>query len=236
MSSTTLIGLPGTMCTPAIFEPFAERIGRAVLPAAWLEWAPPHELADLGDRVGTLAAAHAPAVLIGHSTGGVLAMLAALRPDHPVTGLVLCGTGANTVGHGDIDAIIADVQHRWGPSLWQRIARRSVEAPLPGGLYRRLVDYPAGLDSAAVVAALRGQHRLDLTGVLPELELPVLVIHGRRDRARELDHAERLAALLPNAELLLLDCGHTAPAERPEEFAAAVDDWLRRNRLSAYRW
>jgi pimeloyl-ACP methyl ester carboxylesterase len=60
-------------------------------------------------------------------------------------------------------------------------------------------------------------------GFLPQLAMPTLVVHGRRDPAIPADFARRASALLPNARLLTLDAGHFLPLHEPEAVAAGLD-------------
>ncbi|MFR9730241.1 alpha/beta fold hydrolase [Saccharopolyspora sp. MS10] len=221
----TLLCLPGTMCDPAIFDGLAEATGSDVAVAPWLEWPGPHEVAALGARIAGLARRHAPVVLLGHSTGGVLALAAALHDRAPVRGVLCCDTGANMRGHGDVDAIIDRVARRWGPELWRAVALRSVRDP---AFAARLEDYPARLSREAVLAVLRSQRDTDLGPRLGELAgIPSLVVHGRFDAARTAEHARELAGLLGDAEVVLLECGHTPPLELPQRFGAEVARFLR---------
>lgn len=52
---------------------------------------------------------------------------------------------------------------------------------------------------------------------LPDLDVPVLVVHGERDPLVPPEWAVRVGTLASNAEVRILpDCGHWAPRERPE--------------------
>jgi 3-oxoadipate enol-lactonase len=65
----------------------------------------------------------------------------------------------------------------------------------------------------------------DLVPLLPSLgKIPTVVVHGRRDPARTLAHAEELAGGIPNASLVVRETGHTSCAEAPREFAGVVSE------------
>jgi pimeloyl-ACP methyl ester carboxylesterase len=65
---------------------------------------------------------------------------------------------------------------------------------------------------------------------LDTVTVPTLVIHGRFDRMVPFEQALLFMAHMPNADVLLLnECGHWPPMERPAEWASAVLEFLARN-------
>ena len=68
-----------------------------------------------------------------------------------------------------------------------------------------------------------------LAGLLPEIETPVQVIAGGRDRVVPLVNAEFLAERLPHCALTMVDAGHFVWEEAPGEYASIVTDWVERN-------
>ena len=62
---------------------------------------------------------------------------------------------------------------------------------------------------------------------MAEDEQPPCPLCGRQDRLTPLAHHEAMAKEIPDAELVVIeDCGHLAPMERPEETTAAMRGWL----------
>jgi pimeloyl-ACP methyl ester carboxylesterase len=56
---------------------------------------------------------------------------------------------------------------------------------------------------------------------------PVLLLRGDHDRVVPADVAERLAAVLPHAEVkVIADCGHAPQEEQPEETATAIRGFI----------
>jgi pimeloyl-ACP methyl ester carboxylesterase len=58
---------------------------------------------------------------------------------------------------------------------------------------------------------------------------PALVIGCRHDQMVPVDHAHRLAALIPHAEYAEMETGHIALWERPDEFIELACGFLRRH-------
>lgn len=69
-------------------------------------------------------------------------------------------------------------------------------------------------------------HRLDLQDVLPKLEQPLLVASGKADRLIPWQHAERMAAEAPNAELAMYPEGNHVCNNIPYKYRPLVADWL----------
>jgi pimeloyl-ACP methyl ester carboxylesterase len=69
----------------------------------------------------------------------------------------------------------------------------------------------------------RPDRRADIAGY----RLPTLVLCGREDAVTPLDLSQEMAALIPGAELAVIEhCGHLSTMEEPEAVAAALDRWL----------
>jgi pimeloyl-ACP methyl ester carboxylesterase len=63
---------------------------------------------------------------------------------------------------------------------------------------------------------------------LPEIETPVQIIAGGRDRVVPLVNAEFLAERLPCSSLTMVDAGHFVWEEAPGEYASIVTHWVMR--------
>jgi pimeloyl-ACP methyl ester carboxylesterase len=192
-------------------------------------------LAALLDRLGIERA-----VLVGHSAGGTVAALAALRHPERFSRLVL---------------IAPAIYLNLPPPLWLKpwLAHRPVQwlvpivthalAHLDGPLLRRAWHDPSrippetraaytepfhlcGWDDA-MLALARANRPLDLPEHLSELTQPTLVITGDDDRIVPTKQTLRLAAELPRAQLVVIpDCGHIPQEERPEAFFQAIERFV----------
>ncbi len=71
--------------------------------------------------------------------------------------------------------------------------------------------------------------RPDSRSDLRRVRVPSIVVCGRQDALTTLAQHEEMAALIPGAELVVIEeCGHISSLERPEEVTAALRNWLRR--------
>jgi pimeloyl-ACP methyl ester carboxylesterase len=78
-------------------------------------------------------------------------------------------------------------------------------------------------------AGVRGQREVCGTAELAPLDMPAVVIWGRRDRLLPTAHAEAAAGALPNAVLTIIDrSGHSPNWETPGDVLAAIRALLAR--------
>jgi 3-oxoadipate enol-lactonase len=151
---------------------------------------------------------------------------------------VLSNSGANTKGHGDVESVIERVLQTWGPPLWKAMTERSLGSVCPSELVNSFMTYPRRVTAEATAESLGSLQQTDLTCMLSELSsLPTAVVHGSRDPARTLSHAQSLSNGIGGSRLVALETGHTSCVEAPEEFAkvirAVVEQGLRADTGSA---
>lgn len=229
-----VLGLPGTLCAPSVFDPVARLLeGEAVIEAeAWLLGDGPWDISTVAERLaGDLRReSRSPVVVCGHSTGGAIAL--ALTVAHPdlVAGLVLVGTGAHMRGHGDVSRILARVRDEWGEPLRAAVLDRSFAGPIAPEVRARLLAWSGQVSQQATFEVLESQRTLDLSPDLAAINVPVEVVHGRYDPTRELGQAQTLTDAIPGAVLTVLDTGHTPLVEDPPSVAAAVRRVVARRR------
>jgi pimeloyl-ACP methyl ester carboxylesterase len=62
---------------------------------------------------------------------------------------------------------------------------------------------------------------------LSRIDCPTLVMCGHEDQATPVEVHREIAADIPNARLVIVpECGHLSPLERPEAVNAAFRTWL----------
>jgi pimeloyl-ACP methyl ester carboxylesterase len=183
--------------------------------------------------------------LMGHSLGGGVALLAALRlldegMLHALSGLVLVAAAAFPqrlppfVALARYPGFSSAMMRALGARFVVRQALRSMVYDPSDITPEQVEGYAPPLESPAAHRALI---RTALQ-ILPEdldvlsrrygqLDVPALLLWGRQDRVVPLAVGRRLAATLPRAELVVLErCGHLPAEERPAESLAAVTAFL----------
>ena len=184
-----------------------------------------------------------PAVLFGHSCGGFIALEYALRHPQSVSQLILVGS-ASRYDPASPDFARRLAERGLGPALERLIAspaddhdsmRRFLSearalyyptlAPTEAqaAIDRIVLDKPAFLRSMEIFAGW------DIDERLGAIRAPTLILHGGDDAVFPVEEAGRLQRGISGAELVVLEgCGHLPFADRPDDFIAAVRDWLRR--------
>jgi pimeloyl-ACP methyl ester carboxylesterase len=68
---------------------------------------------------------------------------------------------------------------------------------------------------------------------LPQVSAPTLILHGLRDPAIPLSFAHRAQNLIPNSQLVSVDCGHFIPLNRPAFVANRLTQFFEPSHASA---
>ena len=204
--------------------------GRSDTPAG------PYTMAELADDAAGLIdeLALGPVVWIGLSMGGMVGQELALRHPQLVKALVLANTTSSypaeaqagwtqriaCIREGGLEAIVDGALQRWFHEGF-RAAHPEVVA-----LWRSRV---LACREAGYIACCEAISRIDTTARLPGIPCPTLVIAGELDAGTPPAFAERIAAGIPAARLVVLaEASHLSVLEQPAAFMACVDDWLAR--------
>jgi pimeloyl-ACP methyl ester carboxylesterase len=209
--------------------------------------APGYTLRDLAADAAALARGldGRPAHLAGIGVGGMVAQVAAL--DHPDAFCALTLTGTRPVAPGPVDDDLPDhdavtMSRLFAQPMPDWSDRAAVAefgaagAEILGNdpaaaraIAERIFDRTPGTEPTIQLANQLGMvfSKLDCTPRwrerLPELAIPTLVVHGRRDPFFPIGNGEALARDIPGARLLVLEQAATAiPDDAAHEVAAAM--------------
>lgn len=174
-------------------------------------------------------------VLCGLSMGGYLAFALWRGHRERVAGMILADTraGADTPqareGRFSLIARLEKEGSRAAagslPSLLGPTTRE-----LNPGLLQELEGWVLANPAEGIAAASQAMaERPDSVALLPEVQVPALVVVGEEDGVTPPEEAEAMAAGLPRADLVRIPAaGHLSALEQPGAFAQAVMDFLDR--------
>ena len=174
--------------------------------------------------------------IVAHSLGGWFAAELATRCNHSLGKLVLINPcGLYVEGHriGDLFKAIAPRANRKSDALRDLIFHEPDGelalklVPDEASEQHLLMIYRAQVTAARVGWSPPYLHSLKLRSRLYRIKSPTLVIWGDQDKLVPPQHAEAYAEGIPDARVLTIpESGHCVVAEKPEEAAQAVLDFL----------
>jgi len=230
MARQTLVLLPGLLNTRRLYESqiadLAD-IADAIVPELW------HHDSIGAMAQATLDAAPERFALGGFSMGGYVSFEILRRAPERVERLALMDTQAapdtpeaSARRRGFIEQTRLGRFHGVQPSLLPTIVHRSRLNDQT--VIQPIVDMAAEVGSdgfcreqTAMIARPDSRRRL------VEIDVPTVVIVGRQDQATPLSRAQEMATDIANARLVIIEeCGHMAPLEKPAEVSAALRRWL----------
>ena len=176
-----------------------------------------------------------PAYWCGWSLGGMVAMQLARDYSRLVKRLILVATSLRFCQANDwLDAVAPDVLQGFAANLQEDhrqtlqrfLALQVTGEPQARQTLRELRQRVFEQDETETIALQSGLKILSTADLRPlggELDLPVLLIGGAKDRLVSPQALDNVAALLPDAKVEVLpDCGHAPFISQPENFVKLV--------------
>lgn len=222
VGSEPLALLPGSGCTPALWSRLTvpDDVRTPVLEEPSLD-------AEVDRLLDLLPARFA---LAGLSLGAIVAMALVRRAPERVSRLCLMSTNPYAPTPAQHEAWAVQRQ-----ALRTGLAREVQASLLPWLLSPGRDDLvPLTLAMADDVGAQTydAQLRLQATRVderpgLAAVRCPTLVLAAREDRLCSVERHTEIAGIVPDAELVVLeDCAHLSPLERPDAVSGHLRRWL----------
>lgn len=194
-----------------------------------------------------------PAVVVGHSMGGV-ALLAAVeqRPEllgDQIAAAVFIGVAPSHLLRGAMGSVTELLRPRFGSlkaaaERVDRLRRAVLASPgdvsgavaritqfgpdAPDSVVRHVVELAEQAASEVWTDALPGLMEVDLRHAVARVNVPALVVVGEYDRVTPPAIAVDLAGALPDGRLVVIDgAGHIPMLERPSTIGREIDAFAR---------
>ncbi|MEI6185567.1 MAG: alpha/beta hydrolase [Dehalococcoidia bacterium] len=165
-------------------------------------------------------------VLAGHSLGGGIALMHAVRYPKDLKGIIMIGSGARLrvlpLILEAIEAKLGDT-HGWITELveplYGTVEEKTRRAIMPG---------LAEVGPAAQLNDFRCCDKFDFMGRVNEVKLPVLCIVGDQDNMTPPKYSQYLAGKMPDCRVSIIEGGtHLAFLEKPAEVNRAIESFLK---------
>ena len=186
----------------------------------------------LMDRLGITRAS-----IVGNSLGGAIAIAIAARLPDRVDRIVLIDAAGYNFAPADRPFLLRVAGAIPAPVLEALPVRPMVAVGLRQVFHDdslvtpdKIAEYVAPMRrpgaSAALHGLLLGTDDLHFPGVIREVRAPTLILWGRYDTWIPPRDADRFAADIPGARVVMMETGHMPQEERPAETAARVEEFL----------
>ena len=190
---------------------------------------PPDDLSVMGLRLHVEAFMDAervpPAIVVGNSLGGHVALDLALHAPARVRGLVLSGSSGLFER-----SFTRGVPHRPSAEFVREKMTEVFHDPAmvtPDRVEEIRDRVSRRPDVLRVLQVSRSARRYNLEDRLGLIRCPTLLVWGTEDRITPREVAIRFLDGIPSATLRLVpDCGHAPMLEHPEAFARALEEFL----------
>jgi pimeloyl-ACP methyl ester carboxylesterase len=172
------------------------------------------------------------AVLIGNGFGGTVALAFAIAHPERISKLVLSDAAASFPPQGrEAFAVMAQKVAESGLGAVAEIAAKRVHSPAylqahPEAIEQRK-EVLLKIHPKAFQAACKILQETDLVPLLHHLRVPTLVVCGELDQATPPALNKQIVEKAAGAKYIELPgCGHCPPLEQPEQFVAAIKDFV----------
>lgn len=190
------------------------------------------DLADLCDALEISEPIH----YCGLSMGGYIAWEFYRRHRHRLRSLILCDTRAGADSPATVETrekMARAVREHGGVVIAQAMQPKLFAAETMSGqphLPERLVEIILRTPGSSIAAAALGMAaRPDSRDLLPEMDLPAILIVGEHDQLSTPDEMEEMAASMPDATFAVIPgAGHMAPLENPGQVNRVIRTFLER--------
>ena len=199
-------------------------------------WGGPASFPALADWLaGKIDETGGPAVIFGHSFGGMLALETALTHPGKVRAFVACATSPAFGGRDPSFAeqfLAARLKPLDEGMSMAELARRSSEQMAGAGVSpERMERFAASmgrLDEKVYRDVVRCLTTFNRRDDLEKVSQPVLCLAADADETAPAKTMEKMAAKLSKGEFQVLPGGHLLPVQSPEATAEAVNAFLAR--------
>jgi pimeloyl-ACP methyl ester carboxylesterase len=164
-------------------------------------------------------------VLAGHSFGGAIALMYALRYAQELKGIIIIGSGARLRVHPTFLTPCEEAIKGNGQKWYELV--EEMYRLTPEDYKREVIEKQKAIGPAVMLNDFLGCDKFDITDRVHEIKLPALIICGELDVMTPVKYANYLGAKIANSRVVIVPkAGHFVLAEKPEVVNKAMEDFL----------
>jgi 3-oxoadipate enol-lactonase len=168
------------------------------------------------------------ACLVGHSTGGLIGLIALLKaPELFDRAALLDPVSAAGVSFEPerLDTFTQMSQNRDFCMMVMSGTIQGVDTTSP--FFQNIVSDAFGIAKPIWHGIPKALSKVNIVADLPKIKQPVLVLHGEHDPVLPIEESRSMAATLPNGKFKMLNGqGHSTNVENPSLFVQLTNDFL----------
>lgn len=163
-------------------------------------------------------------VLAGHSFGGAIALMYALKYPRDLKGIIIIGSGARLRVHPmfvtPCEEAIKGHPHKWHEMIEEWYRRT------PADYKRRVTEKQKAVGPAVMLNDFLACDKFDIMDRIHKIKLPALIICGESDYMTPVKYARYLGAKMASSRAVVVPgTGHCVFAEKPEAVNKAIEDF-----------
>lgn len=164
-------------------------------------------------------------VLVGHSMGGAIAQMYALKYPKDISGLVLIGTGARLRVAPQILSLVQEgIENR---SVWVQNFLEVQLSRIAPVMKEKLINKSLELGAKVQLSDMLCCDGFDIMDRVHQIEVPTLILCGSEDEMTPPKYTSYLAARIKGSNLTVIDGGtHYVFAEKAEAVNQAIEQFV----------